>query len=205
MSQSTDDPIRIITDDKTHFPMIEIENMCFLTLWPITKIQFEIFMSEVNQYGDKWYDELLSCNPRISYNQANKDNYEQLFITGVHIKETLPFSKWFGEEFRIPTVKEWRNAYKIVSNLSDFKKPLDLSYPANEIWKKVSKFSKHPIEISMMQKGLIEWVKDGKKDVGIGAPKSTTLNPHSDLVEILNRNERLKDLGFRLIKGGDYE
>jgi hypothetical protein len=206
MSQSPDDTIHVITDDKTHFPMLEIENIGFFTLWPITKIQFEMYMSEVNRLGDRWYDEILSCNPRVSYRQVNKTNYEQLFITGLHIEEVHSFSEWFGKDFRIPTVQEWREVYRLMDNLPCFEPPADMSYPANQIWKKLIKISTPPIKFSMMKDGVVDWVSQGNSYVGIGAPRNgfyqAAWNPLTDTVKKIKPDERLNYLGFRLIREG---
>ncbi len=209
MPQSPDDTIHVITDNKTHFPMIEIDNIGCLTLWPITKIQFEMYMAQANQYGDKWYEEILSCNPRVSYQQVNKSNYERLFITGLHIEEVHSFSKWFGDDFRVPTAEEWRQIYRVISTLPGFNAPLDMSYPANEIWKKITKISNSAIKFSFMQHGVIEWVRDREKYKAVGTIRPTTypntFSPLTEFIQKIKPNERLNYLGFRLIKGLDHE
>ncbi len=209
MSQSPDELIQVITDDKTHFPLIKIENIGVLTLWPITKIQFEMYMSQVNRYGDNWYDEILSCNSRVSYQQVNKTNYERLFITGLHIEEVLLFSKWFGESYRVPTAGEWRQIHRLISTQPSFIAPLDMSYPADIIWKKIAKISNSPIKFSFMKDGVIEWVRDREKYTAVGTIRPTTypntFNPLEDFVKKIKQDERLNYLGFRLIKGVDHE
>jgi len=209
MSQLSDNAMSVVTDNKTQFPLLEIKEIGSLTLWPITKIQFERYISETNRYGDFWYDEILRCNPRISYPHVSKKNYEQLFITGLHVEEVLSFSKWFGEDFKIPTVDEWREIYRLMGSQPNLKPPSYLSYPANEIWKKLTKISSSPIKFSMMQEGVIEWVKDGEKYTALGAPKSdvypTTWNPLTDLVKKFKQDERLNYLGFRLIRGNEHD
>lgn len=209
MSLFCDDLIRVVSDNKTHFPLLEIENIGSLTLWPITKIQYEMFISQANRYGDTWYDEILTFNPRISYQDFNKKNYERLFITGLHVEEAQSFSIWFGEYFRIPTVEEWRNIYQIICDQDFFTCPSDISIQANIIWEKIMKFSKSPIQFTLMKDGVVEWVKNGEEYVGLGAPRPhfhpNVLNPETDLVSKIKRNERLHYFGFRLIKGIDYD
>jgi hypothetical protein len=206
MSQLSDDSIRIITDKKTGFPLIETDEIGSLTLWPITKIQFEMFMSETNRYGDFWYDEILKCNPRISFQQITKKNYEHIFMTGLHIDEALAFSKWLGEEFRIPTIEEWRTTFRLMGNQPVLKPPADMSYPADTIWKKLMKISSSPIKFSLMQDGVVDWVSQDTGYVGVGAPRDNfyqaAWNPLTDTVKKFNRDERLNYLGFRLIREG---
>lgn len=209
MSQLSEDAMSIVTDYKTHFPLLEIKDIGSLTLWPITKIQFEMYISQVNRYGDTWYDEILNCNPRVSYQQVSKKNYERLFITGLHIEEVLSFSKWFGEDYRIPSVEEWREIYRLMGTQSNFSPPSDMSYPANKIWKKLSKFSNSPIKFSFLQDGVIEWVSSGENYAGLGAPRPNlfpnAFNPLTDIIKKIKRDERLNYLGFRLIMGFDHE
>jgi len=209
MSQLSNDTMRVVVDNKSHFPLLEIKDIGSLTLWPITKIQFEEYISQVNRYGDTWYDEILNCNPRVSYQQVSKKNYERLFITGLNIEEVLSFSKWFGEDFRIPSVEEWREIYRLMGIQSDFPPPSDMSYPANKIWKKLSKFSNSPIKFSFLQDGVIEWVSSGENYAGLGAPRPNlfpnAFNPLTDIIKKFKHDERLNYLGFRLIKGFDHE
>jgi hypothetical protein len=209
MSQLSDDAMSIITDNKTQFPLLEIKEIGSLMLWPVTKIQFEMFISETNRYGDSWYDEILRCNPRVSYYQVSKKNYEQLFITGLHIHEVLSFSKWFGEDFRIPTVEEWRKIYGLICTQSCINPPSGMYYQAHKIWQKLRKISTSPIKFSMMQNGVIEWVRIGENYTALGAPRPAiypnTFNPLTDFIKKFNQNERLNLLGFRLIKGNNHD
>lgn len=207
-------PLKVLTDDKTKFPLIEIPDIGTLTLWPITKIQFEKFIAQSNQYGDVWYDEILKCNPRVSYKSVDKKNYEQLFITGLYPKETVPFSKWFGEGYRIPTVKEWRDVYQLLSSSSNtLAEPAGVSEQAKKIWEKIRSFSEIPeplplYKFLLMEGGVIEWVrKDNENYVGIGRPRNdlhpTCHNPLTDLFERPRKSipdKRLEYHGFRLIR-----
>ena len=209
MSQQSDDSECIITDNKTRFPLLEIKKIGTITLWPITKIQFEMYISETNQYGDFWYDEILKCNPRVSFHQITKKNYEQTFVTGIHVDEALSFAKWFGADFRIPTIEEWREIYQWLSTQSVITPPTDMSYSAERIWKKLMKVSTSPIKFSLMQDGVVDWVKQGTGYVGVGAPREkfypAAWNPLTDTIKKINHNERLKYLGFRLIQGDEHD
>jgi len=211
MSHSSDTTIRVTLDEKTHFPLVTIKDIGTLTLWPITKIQFEMYISQVNQYGDTWYDEILKCNPRVSYQQVTKKNYEQLFISGLFIEEVHSFSKWFGQGFRILTVDEYTKIYRLMeSQPSITAPPNDMSYPAKKIWGKMREFSKNSqIKFSLMQDGLIEYVSSRESFEGRGAPRSNilpnALNPLTDPVKKIKSEDRLNYLGFRLIRGIRHE
>jgi len=205
MSQLSDELIHIITDKKTHFPLMEIKGFGSVTLWPITKIQFEMFMSETNKFGDFWYDEILDHNPRISFKNFNEGNYEQLFITGLLPEEAMSFSQWFDTGFRIPTGEEWREIFKLLNAQLNFNKPSDLSNPANKIWDKFSQFSETPIKFSLMQEGVFDWVQDGGEYGAYGKPRLSkyphTCNPLRDApLKKFRIDVRSKYQGFRLIR-----
>lgn len=210
MSHSSDITIRVTTDEKTHFPLVTINDIGSLTLWPITKIQFEMYISQENQYGDSWYEEILKCHPRVSFQQVTHNNYERLFIAGLHVKESLAFAKWFGEDFRIPTICEYEKIYSIMTNQKHFMAaPPNMSYPAKKIWGKMLRFSNSPSKFTLMDDGLFEWVRGGEKFVGKGAPRPqiypNTYTPMKDIVEPLNYEKRQDLFGFRLITGGEHE
>ena len=95
--------------DRTGFPLITVpEAMVAMHLLPVTKVQFERFLAEPNTYGDAWYEEVLTLNPRISYRQCTAENRERLFLTGIVPEEALAFARWMGDGFDLPTVAEWR-------------------------------------------------------------------------------------------------
>ena len=189
---------------------MEIENIGSVTLWPVTKIQFEMYMTEVNQYGDSFYEEILQHNPRISYQQFHKKDYERLFITGLSLNEIHAFSKWYGKDFRLPTLDEYFKIYQAVDNQSRIVSPPDdISVPAKKIWDGMEKISKSPLQMSLLKDGFIEWVKNGSSYEGRGAPRShvlpNALNPLKDPVRLIKSGERFGYLGFRLIRRSCHE
>ncbi len=56
-----------LTFDKAGFPMLRVRKVGAFHLWPVTKFQFEQFMSETGRYGDKWYDSILSLNKPVTF------------------------------------------------------------------------------------------------------------------------------------------
>lgn len=210
MSPLSDNAVRITTDEKTRFPLMEIEEVGSLTLWPITKIQFEMYITEVNQYGDCFYEEILQRNPRISYQQFHKKDYERLFITGLSLKEIHAFSTWFGKDFGLPTLEEYLKIFQFVDNQAGFiPPPDDLSPPAKKIWQGMEKISKSPIQFSLLKDGFIEWVKNGNSYEGRGAPRShilpNALNPLKDSVKLIKSGEQFGYQGFRLLRRNGHE
>ncbi|MFQ6055144.1 MAG: SUMF1/EgtB/PvdO family nonheme iron enzyme [Methanosarcinales archaeon] len=196
------------TLDKTGFPLIVSKEIgVAFHLIPITKVQFEEFISETNKYGDEWYETILSINPRVSYKLFDIENYEHIFITGILPEEALEFAKWLGKGFDLPTVKEWRQIYLLLQSLSPL--PLSynyniLSYKADKILKKLNKLFEKNLNMTLMEEGIVEWVRQEKEYIGLGAPRDSFLpnawNPLKDEVRPINIKERLKYFGFRLVR-----
>jgi hypothetical protein len=81
---------------------------------------------------------------------------------------------------------------------------LDLSPPAVVIREKTGKFLRTPLAFSFLQGGVVEWVKEGSRCAGRGAPRSSFFpnawNPLEDSIRVIDSNERIFYFGFRLIK-----
>src|SRR5712692_8216258 len=96
--------------DRTGFPLLEwAETGLAMSLLPVTKVQFECFLAEPNEFGDKWYEEVLAVSPRVPWRQFDTGNRERLFLTGIQPNEALAFARWLGEDFDLPTEAEWRD------------------------------------------------------------------------------------------------
>ena len=106
-------PLRL--DSRTNFPMVWIEELGAYMNWiPVTKVQFEYFLCEVNdsQFDESWYDEILSLNRRVSPTAIRNTNYWQAFITGVLPSESQRYARWCGQGYTLPTIEEWMTAYR---------------------------------------------------------------------------------------------
>lgn len=192
-----------ISIDKTGFPLIEIENIGAINMWPITKIQFERFMSESNIFGDKWYDSILKLNPRISHKSFDRSNYEKLFITGIKHEESISFAHWLGADFDLLTLDEWRILYRdlVFYKMTDLS-IAELSSTAHTIWLKLGAYSIDLRDFSLMRHGLLEWVREGVDYTTSGKPRQSFFSNAFDPLKntITPFEERLFCLGFRLIR-----
>jgi len=106
-------PFRL--ESRTNFPMVWVEELdAYMHWFPVTKVQFEYFLCEVNdsQFDESWYDEILSLNPRVSPTAIRGTNYWRAFITGVLPSEAQRFARWCGQDFSLPTIEEWTIAYR---------------------------------------------------------------------------------------------
>ena len=59
---------------------------------PVTKWQFEQFVTESGEIKKNQYQEMLALNPAVSLDQFKLDERERLFITGVWPEEALAFA-----------------------------------------------------------------------------------------------------------------
>ena len=98
--------------DRTGFPLIEVEEIaCAVHLLPVTKIQFEQFLATGEGYGDAWYQSLLDLNPRITPFKYEGRERERFFISGILPGEAEAFTKWLGDDYRLPSAREWVQIY----------------------------------------------------------------------------------------------
>lgn len=198
--------IRLISD-KTGFPLLVNEIWHFaIHLWPVTKAQFEIFMSETGKYGDLWYEEVLRLNPRTSIRDISQENYEGLFLSGILPEEARDFAAWMGDDYDLPETKEWRKFYKLLKNIPlHLSIDCSLSLQADYIWKGIRSFSEDFFDFSLIGKGLVEWVRAKNTMIGLGSPRgsfhSNAWNPLEDEILPIDLTQRLSYFGFRLIRG----
>jgi len=206
--------------DKTGFPLVEVEinvetkKKLFVHVLPVTKIQFEKFMSDSNipDFNDEVYEGLLKLNPRVSYRKFTKENYWNLFVTGVFPEEAVKFAEYLGDDYRIPSVEEWCEIYKYSEqNFRGVKldklcleEKTNLQKKSGMILKGLKKCAGDDLfNISIIENGILEWAKERGKYVGKGMPNAkfwpNTLNPLIDIVRPAGK-ERLHCVGFRLVK-----
>lgn len=104
--------------DPVGFPMLQVEPGFYLHWLPITKIQFEYFLSDTydRSFDIRWYEEILRLNPRVTPAKILPSNYWNAFLSGVLPAEAQRFAFWCGDGFRLPSVKEWAQAYRILNS-----------------------------------------------------------------------------------------
>ncbi len=207
--------------DKTGFPLIYVSQL-YVQLLPVTKVQFERFLAEFQKFGDSWYENILSINSRVSYRTFTSENREKLFITGILPSEIMFFIKWIGNNFRLPTLKEWREIYYELKKIPFKRKILEeiilqsksiqartiierlLEQLTYEVIYKTPRRELNWLDVTMMYYGLVEWVREGDRYIGVGVPRPSFYpnlwDPLRDIVQPLKENERLFYFGFRLVK-----
>ncbi len=105
--------------DRLGFPLFRIEPLDFwVQAFPVTKYQFETFLTETHFMGDAEYSSALSCNPRITIQEASASNFEGLFITGINWGEVNGFRDWMNAKnagYLFPTMSNWKLVYRSLS------------------------------------------------------------------------------------------
>jgi len=200
-----------LTFDRVGFPMAKAWRAGSFHLWPVTKCQFKQFISETGRFDEPWYQTLLKENPEVPVNQCRPDNYEGLFMTGVFPEEALAFAQWLGEEYDLPTDKEWALFYQEVQkHFLPFRlSPYATAPEALSLGKQLGRFLEKPEDFSFVNNGVVEWVKNhddfaADKFIGKGSPRDSFFpnvwNPLEDIVKLIDISERVFYFGFRLIK-----
>lgn len=191
--------------DSTGFPLVKMDGLGLMHLWPVTKVQFELFLSEPNEFGDIWYEMMMKLNPRVSFRYFKEENYEMLFMTGMFPAEAIQFAKWLGNDYDLPTVSEWRSFYRKMKDEEAMDMPANnLSLTAKVIWQRLASFTNNMLHFSLMDNGIVEWVRNNGSYVGLGAPRHhfhpNAWNPLLDSIKVIHAAKRIHYTGFRLLK-----
>jgi hypothetical protein len=191
--------------DKTNFPLVKLKDGSVFGLWPVTKIQFERFICESGEYGDKRYETACELNPRVSYRNIDKKNYEGIFMSGINPDDALKYTRWLGEGFDIPTINEWRHYYRLlIQEHSPENVEMELSPAADAIGKVLLRISRNALQFTLMEHGFVEWVHKDTGYAGLGVPRSAyysnTCRPLTDIVDEIRLEPVPKFIAFRVIK-----
>jgi hypothetical protein len=114
------EPALRFAQDRAGFPLLWIEDLrAYIHWFPVTKLQCEYFLCAEpdRRFDESWYDELLTLNPRITPTGINARNYWQALLSGITPSEAQRFARWCGEDYDIPTQKEWLQAYRYLKTL----------------------------------------------------------------------------------------
>jgi hypothetical protein len=204
--------MRLFTDH-IGYPWIELDHRLAVSLLPITKYQFEAFLSEPGGLSNSWYEQLIAINPRCSWRNFEDARREQLFMTGVFPQEALQFAKWLGEEYDLPTAGEWRHIDEALRKLKGTAPTVEtflreaLSHAAERLITRLVRVSRIQSwhGLTLMRRGIMEWVHVGEKFGCHGVTRPNfwpmTHNPRVDPPQLpLKSNRRNKQCGFRLVR-----
>ena len=196
--------------DPFGFPMVKSEKRKFyIHLLPVTRYQFERFICSSGKtgYGDSWYDIIESLNHRVSPAKIDSTNYEGAFISGITPTEAMDFISLMGENFDLPTVEEWREAYRFLEKETGSVKNFSVSLSegiAAKVMKSITKLPGSFFDKTFMNNCLVEWVRDGKGFAGLGSPRPTfhenAYNPEVDIWRPFNVNNRMHFFGLRAVR-----
>ena len=201
--------------DQTGYPLVYVPAIDgYWSLFPVTKPQFEYYLCQSNSdLDDVWYQTLLDLNPRASFQSNHWNRYERLLLTGLIPEEARAFARWQGSEYDIPSVKEWRAAYRWLANQAVALPPSrfihQLAPSAQAIWWGLYwQLRPHSLlDLSLMVAGVLEWVTDKKEDRLLGKPRpypsfrqALTDPLNSDPVCPIDPSRRMAAYGMRLMK-----
>jgi len=200
--------------DKTGFPLIKREEWeFFISLFPVSKYQFERFMADVGPidklYTDAWYRKILEVSQRQSWRKAEFTKTPwKMFLTGVPLKEIIPFLKYLGKGFRLPKAEEWRKLLEYSKELKNLKRELiacleafgNLPAPPVLFW--IGKGLYPLVEEGLLE--MIEEERSSSKDEVLCIGKAwqglwpNTFSPEN--VKIIDFTLLSEAVGFRVVK-----
>ncbi len=206
----------IIEYDRTGFPLIRRKEWgFFISLFPVSKYQFERFMSDAGPrgklYTDGWYRQVLEVSQRQSWRKAGLTKTPwKMFLTGVSLEEIIPFLRYLGKGFRLPKAEEWKKLLEHSKELKLLKNELISCLKGGEI-------SPAPPVLFWIEKGLYPLVEEGLLEMIEGEEGSSkngviclgkawqglwpnTLNPED--IKIIDLTLLPQAVGFRVVKEG---
>ena len=213
--------------DRAGFPMIWVEAIDAHMHWmPVTKIQFEYFLCDEpdSHFNAKWYDDVLYLNPRITPNAIRRNNYWEAFLTGIMPSEAQRFARWCGNQYAIPTLGEWYEAYQalkarpanpeIISAMMDLhgrrRSVLEQLASASDMAFREMRYTNRTLADQMlMRMGVMEWVECRNRHFQWGGMGEThpdfyggLFTPEHGDPHTPNNPEadRLRAYGFRLVR-----
>jgi len=192
-----------LTFDRTGFPLVRHRNWNFsISLFPVSKYQFERFLATVQPEGelftDAWYRQLLAANPRCGWHEVEGRPW-QLFLSGMDLAVMNRFFQYIGPGCRLPLAEEWRQLHQCASEMTSAadlllaecrEAPLPVAH-----WLRAGLFP-------LTDEGMLEYVEveGGVKSIG---------KPFYDYHPTLWRPDSLRDIepespfsalaGFRLV------
>lgn len=204
----------LLTFDRTNFPLIAVEEVGVeVHLLPVTKQQFEQYVAGSGPLEQSRYQKLLASNPAVGPEESLLEVRERLFVGGILPAEARTFARWLGEGFDLPTVKEWRGIYNVFKRTSLPRRDLAAELAPGLVATFVAEWAKQMpgslmLDLSLMRGGLVEWARQGKTWVGLGAPRPqfqpNLWDPLDHEIKPLRPDERLPYFGFRLIRRGEW-
>jgi len=204
----------LVTTDRTNFPIVIVEEAAVeVQLLPVTKLQFEDFVTAPTLVNQERYDEMLALNPAVSPEAFSNDNRERLFVSGILPEEAIAFARWLGHGFDLPTVQEWRAILAALRRVPEPRHNLLTDLVEGEAGVILRKLTEQLhirtlADYTLMRGGLVEWVRQDKDLVGLGVPRPefhpNLWDPLTNVVRPIQLNERVPYFGLRLVRRGDW-
>ena len=200
--------------DKTGFPLLMIGDR-IISVLPITKIQFERYLTEPGGLSSSWYEKVIAFNPRVSCAEFLNSQREGLFITGVTFEEAEEYAKWVDPHGRIPHEREWREFAQQLKSTPFTGKACEalmgvpMAQTARILFERLIQFVKPTsmADLCLIREGVFEWVASNSEPGGLGAPRtqffSNTFDPYHDPVLKHFSPDRSRIHGFRILIEGE--
>ena len=196
--------------DKTGFPLVTVNGLT-LSLLPVTKMQFECYLSEPAGLSSSWYQQILNQNPRCSFRDFSNKNREGLFLTGITFDEASQCASWLYPSGRLPQGREWQsfarglNAIAFSKNIMHELLECGLTSAAKTLLERLVDIvaPSTMADLALIRGGVLEWVYARPEPGGLGAPRQSffrnTFDPYNDDPKSHFSPDRSPYYGFRIL------
>jgi hypothetical protein len=198
--------------DRTGFPYLEVPGEDYaVALFPVMKVQAEVWLGDPAGPGDDWYAGVLEVSPRIGWRTPGPVPLWHLMLTGVEPDEVGRFAGWLGRGYRLPTAAEWRAGDRALSavavdELARVAGHEDAHPAVSGLLRRLhSSKRRTAAELSLLDGGVLEWVmRPGLAPGGLGRPAADVparviLDPQAFDPVTLLRPGRHPAFGARLV------
>jgi hypothetical protein len=165
--------------DKSGYPMVFVPPLkAHVHLFSLTKSQFEHFLANAKQTerNPAWYAEVLKLNPRRAPHTVAADETEMLFISGLLPADAEAFMRWHGRGLTWLNPQQWLTAHDWLGNQPISALPFDVAEAmtptATWLWQSFveARAPRTLADLGCMEEGIVDWVRDGSRMVGMGQP-----------------------------------
>ncbi len=201
--------MRFFCEPRTGAPFVDVPTPAGtfqLSMFPLLKLQLEMYLAEPIGFGDDWYDTVLAASPRGSLGRANA-TWESLLATALLPSEAGGVLRWLGPDYGLPTLEQWRAALETLER-QPFSQAAVEDAGWSRLWRQVLErflaVARPSTWVDAVGLGRTEeWVvvNNGREPCRlVSRAKGSTVKPRMRLPEVLDPEIRRATRSIRVVR-----